>query len=264
MNILDRAISKAKRIAFAPKIEIRSVRNLVTLGSKYGGWTFLDTGSLHKCTIVSAGLGEDASFDVAFAAKYAAKVILIDPTPRAVEHFRQMQARLGQSSRVPYAAHGNQPVEAYDLSGLTRDNLVLIEKALWINKDPVRFYKPANPDHVSHSMANLSGGQSPEGAYIEVPSTTVGEIMQLNALATLPILKIDIEGVEIEVLQGMLADGITPDQILVEFDELQYPSRKTKRKVEGCHEALRRSGYVCVSRNAVNFAYVQERRCGSK
>ena len=261
MNILGRVLRKIKRIVFEPKIKIKWVPNLINLGSSYGGWTFLDSEHLQNCTIVSAGLGEDASFDILFAGRYGAKVLIVDPTPRAIDHFHQVQARFGQRSLVSYVLHGKQPLEAYELSTITNDNLVLIEKAMWINDDPVRLYKPANPAHVSLSITNFYGNYSQDAPYMEAPSITVKEIMRLYGLTTVPILKIDIEGVETEVLHGMVADGIIPDQILVEFDEIHYPSWRVKRKFERCDAMLRSNGYVCVNQHDVNFTYVQERLC---
>ena len=41
--------------------------NYITLGATNCGWTFVDDGSLFGCTIISAGLGEDGTFDVEFA-----------------------------------------------------------------------------------------------------------------------------------------------------------------------------------------------------
>ncbi|SHJ95358.1 hypothetical protein SAMN05444404_2983 [Ruegeria lacuscaerulensis ITI-1157] len=107
---------------------------LVTLGSNYGGWTFLDEGSLQGCAVVSAGLGEDASFDIEFANRYNAKVVIIDPTPRAVAHFDEMKKRFGKGAETGYVSGGSQPVEAYDLTTCSDENLKMVDRALWCRR----------------------------------------------------------------------------------------------------------------------------------
>jgi len=105
--------------------------SIIFLGSKYGGWSLVDENSLEGSTIISAGLGEDASFDVEFAARYGARVMILDPTPRASNYFKGMISRLGNPKVTEYTATGYQPFDAYELTQVNVDNFVLIEKALW-------------------------------------------------------------------------------------------------------------------------------------
>lgn len=256
MSYASRIVRKLRRVAWRPTIRITPSANLVHLGTEYGGWKFLETSDLLGATVISAGLGEDASFDVLFAAKYAARVIMIDPTPRAIAHFRAIQARMGQAAETGFVPGGAQPVAAYDLRNVKPDDLVLVEKALWTRDEPVRFYQPVNPGHVSHSIANLYN--TAEGAYIEVPSTTLPAIVSDFNLSRVALLKIDIEGVEVDVLTDMLARDIQPDQVLTEFDEIVTPSSAVKRKYEACDRMLREAGYVCVAcKGEVNFSYAK-------
>lgn len=76
--------------------------NIIHLGSAYGGWSLVNEDALKECTIISAGLSEDASFDVEFATKYNAKVIIVDPTPRAISHFNEIVNSLGNLSKLQY------------------------------------------------------------------------------------------------------------------------------------------------------------------
>jgi FkbM family methyltransferase len=258
MNLLSRIARKVRRHAYEPSIKIAPARHVVELGTEYGGWNFIENDSLNGATIISAGLGEDASFDVLFAARYRARVIIVDPTPRAVAHFRQIQSRIGRPAETSFVDGGQQPAKAYDLTTLSPDQLVLIEKALWIRNEPVRFFQPANPAHVSHSIANLFNNQTPDAPYLEVPSTTLPDIVAQFGLSKVAILKIDIEGVEVAVLDDMLQKNIHPDQILVEFDEIATPSSKVKSKYQDCDRMLRNAGYLCVFRKGgVNFTYAK-------
>jgi hypothetical protein len=73
--------------------------SLERLGTEYGGWTFIDEKKLYDSTIISAGLGEDASFDVEFAQKYNSRVIIVDPTPRAIQHFEEIKRSLDRKKQ---------------------------------------------------------------------------------------------------------------------------------------------------------------------
>ena len=99
-NFLIPILEKLYRIQFPrhPLQDLPTVDgfNYITLGATNCGWTFVDDGSLFGCTIISAGLGEDGTFDVEFASKYNAKVVIVDPTPRAKEHYDGIVSRLGK------------------------------------------------------------------------------------------------------------------------------------------------------------------------
>jgi FkbM family methyltransferase len=243
----------------AAKLEVSPAPfELTRLGTSYGGWTFVDTDALFESTIVSCGLGEDASFDVEFASRFHAKVIVVDPTPRAVLHFHEIAQRIGRKASTPYADSGKQPAEAYDLSALTSASLTLIDKALWTECKPVKLYMPENPDFVSHSLVNgRSDGPAPKD-FIEVNAVSLDALLYSFALRDLPLLKLDIEGAEIEVIKDMLAGKIFPGQILVEYDEFRNSSKDSKRRIESAHAALLGCGYRLIHFDyPSNFLYVR-------
>jgi len=111
----------------------------IHLGSDYGGWTIVDEPTLQGCVIISAGLGEDASFDVEFAARYQAKVVVVDTTPRAVRHFAGLHEQTGMRSEVKYGEGGKQDPRSYDLSEIERAQLLLVERALWKESCKIKF-----------------------------------------------------------------------------------------------------------------------------
>src|SRR5882672_10804467 len=131
-RIKNRVLSRLARRKYAPDIAIDRAPGLVRLGSSYGGWTFEPSSDLQRSTIVSCGLGEDASFDVDFASAFQARVIIVDPTPRAITHFTEMKARVGQPAVVNYVKGGKQPATAYDLRAVSANALILEPSALWI------------------------------------------------------------------------------------------------------------------------------------
>lgn len=234
--------------------------NLIRLGTDYGGWAFIDNGDLNNCVILSAGLGEDASFEAEFASKYNAKVIVVDPTPRAILHFEGIISNLGKSKTVEYDKSGTQPIEAYDLSTIRAEQLVLIQKALWNECGTIEFFAPTNPEHVSHSIVNYQHNYRNDTSCIKVAAITVESLLSSLGIdaSDISLIKLDIEGAEIEVLNQCLASGIKPRQILVEFDELYFPSDKGFNRVTDMHKSLLNNGYRLVHTDGhADFLYLK-------
>lgn len=257
-SLWNRAIHRLTRNRHAPSIKVKRCQNLIHLGTRYGGWTFENSPDLQNATIVSGGVGEDASFDVEFAAKFNAKVILIDPTPRAIRHLEEIKKRIPQPARTSYATNGQLSPDSYDLSKLSADSLILKPYALWFEVTKLKFFAPPDPSHVSHSIANFQKSGSQEAAYIEVPTTTLENILTEHGLKTVPLMKVDIEGAEIEVFKDMLEKSIYPRQLLVEFHWTRNLSDGSKKKVEETDAALRKAGYECRHFNgSTNYLYVR-------
>jgi len=202
-------------------------------------------------------LGEDASFDIEFARKFNAKVIIVDPTPRAIRHFEEIEERLGMESEGSYAEGGRQPATSYELSGVVKGQLTIEPAALWTEADTLKFFLPNNPAHVSHSLVNLHNSGAPDAAYIEVPAITYTELIAKNSLISVPLVKMDIEGAETAVIAQMMDAGHRPRQLLLEYDELLSPSAKVKSAVEECHRLLTKCGYRCFYYDGTsNFLYI--------
>lgn len=231
----------------------------IKLGSQYGGWSLINKSSLHGSTIISCGLGEDASFDVEFSNTFGARVIIVDPTPRAISHFEQIMESIGNPATQQYVSGGCQPVHSYDLSGITENRLVLERRALWHSCGTVQFFPPPNKNHVSHSISNYQQNYDHSADHILVESTTLPHLMQQYGVTDLPLLKLDIEGAEIEVLLSLMSSKIFPDQILVEYDELVLNTAESSKRINSAHQALIDSGYNMVHQDApANFLYVME------
>lgn len=253
-----------RRMINVPQHPLQSIRtkkgiNIKHFGTEYGGWAFVEEKSLYGSTIISAGLGEDASFDVEFAKKFDAKVIIVDPTPRAINHYKNLIRNLGSKKRCPYSRDGKQSVESYDLQGLTTKNFILIEKALWNKRAILKFFEPKNPQHVSHSIINYGNNYSDDTSYIVVETVPITQLIEELDLSykDIPLIKLDIEGAEIEVIEDFLDKGFVPKQILVEFDELNVPTEMAFDRVDRIHNKLVDSGYECVrSDGQADFLYI--------
>jgi hypothetical protein len=76
-------------------------------------------------------------------------------------------------------------------------------------------------------------------------------------VARLSLLKIDIEGAEYEVLRSMLRAGIFPEQLLVEFDQVNQPLTPLFWvELVRVLRALRDAGYRLVHRERANYLFV--------
>ena len=226
------------------KYEFIKKNNLVRLGSIYGGWTFENNKNLYESTIISCGLGEDASFDVEFANKYNARVIIVDPTPRSKIHYDKIIHNLGNSKKKNYNQTGNQDIGSYDLSNIKNERIVFIQKALYnIDNKKIKFFKPPDKTEVSHSINNWQNYYSKETDFIEVSTTTIQSIMKTYNIKQIPLLKIDIEGAEIEVIENILKNNIMPTQICVEFDELNRFNNYGKKRFIKIADLLQDAGY---------------------
>lgn len=240
-----------------PAPPVRKHPRLSHLGTPYGGWYFVDDESVRGGKILSAGLGEDASFDVELAQRLGCQILLVDPTPRAATHFELIQAHLGAAATSPSAYGGVQPVSSYTLTDLTKSSLTLIKKALAATDNPVRMYPPANPAHNSYSITDWERKRSKQGKFIEFPATTYSQLVDefLDGHPP-PLVKLDIEGAELEVLPDVLERP--PLQILVEFDELNLGDRAALRGWRAAHDRLTVAGFVLAHTDALNFTYVHE------
>jgi FkbM family methyltransferase len=171
------------------------------VGSAYGGWWLPFDLVEPSWVCYSAGVGEDSSFDREIAQR-GCDVLLIDPTPRALRHVAPL-----------VEAQANVSSEAC---------------ALWSEDTTVRFYPPANREHVSYSVTNRQGTDEP----IEVPARTLSDIAAARGHGTIDLLKLDIEGAEYEVLDTAPLADLGVKVLCVEFHN-DYGLKKMIETVRG-------------------------------
>jgi hypothetical protein len=78
-----------------------------------------------------------------------------------------------------------------------------------------------------------------------------------SRLATIDILKLDIEGSALEVLVSMFLEDIYPIQILLEIDEIHFPSFRSKFRAFKLFRILKKNGYIIVNQDSCDFTFVR-------
>lgn len=249
---------KLKKLAQFPRryVDYRPIKvPMIRRGTSYGGWWFSPTGDLRGGLVVCAGAGEDVSFDVALAAEYGVTVHIIDPTPRAVEHVQAVITRIGRPAEADFGPGGNQSPAAYDLSGVESSQLVFHPFALWDAEEEVNFFPPKNSEHVSHTVGNWR--QTPwTERVLTVRGRRLSTILPPQD-GQIALMKMDIEGSEIEVIADLLSMHILPHQLLVEFDQLATPSLSATVRAKKTFVLLKKHGYRLARREGLNFSFIR-------
>ena len=239
-----------------------------TYGTTYGGWWLPD--KLHlgpNSFVVSAGVGEDISFDLALQAATGCELLLLDPTPRAAAHveamkrwFREKGAFPASDSQTEASANPTSSTRAFPpatnpieyertVKGLRVEfNRIHFKPVgLWSSADSLRFYKQDNPAYVSQSL--LADMYTSD--YTVVPVDRLKAIMEGRRP---DLVKMDIEGAEIAVLETMLEDGILPRYLCVEFDYAIKGKDKEQRSA-AIVEQLQEVGYTMLHNAALNVTF---------
>jgi FkbM family methyltransferase len=185
------------------------------LGTNYGGWYVPNNLNLDKNSIVySAGVGEDISFDIKLQSRYNCFIYLIDPTLRAQKHYNEICNYYKTNN---YLFTGDIQVDYHHHISNENPNFNKIKYlylGLWDHKNKLKFYKQTNKKYVSQSLIENMFGED----YDEISVNSIKNIMEEYNHKKIDLIKLDIEGAEIKVLNNMLDDNIYPKYILVELD----------------------------------------------
>lgn len=226
------------------------------LGSSYGGWHICSSNLNKNSYALSIGAGEDISFDVELANKFGCKVHIFDPTPRAVKHFQNIKSQFGKKAKAEYLKHGCQDVNAYDLGNVNSNQISFTPKAVWIKDGFVSFFAPMNEDNVSHTITAYNSNKNQIRKSIKVSCV---DILNVN-IEDYQLLKIDIEGAELPVLRRLIRNrkfDSLPEQILVEFDELQVPKISNYIDVYLFQRELKDAGFYLMKKENLNFTFLK-------
>jgi len=208
-----------RRTAFRA-LRLQPDSNLTRLGTPYGGWMVPRIDPSWVC--YTAGVGEDASFDVALA-EIGCDVVAIDPTPRALEHIRPLLVK--------------------------HPNLRLAPYAVWTADTEIDFFPPADPTHVSYSATNRQHTSAP----IRVPARTMASIAEEFGHDRVDLLKLDIEGAEYPVLDALDLGPLGVRVLCVEYHDDQG-----FRTMLGAARSIARRGYRVSAVHRTDVTFVRD------
>ena len=169
------------------RLRIQPRQDMVKIGTLYGGWSVPSTLLSHESVCYLAGLGEDASFDLAMIERFGCAVYAFDPVPEA--------ARYGASVAQDEPRFRFWPV------------------GLWSADGALRFYDHAEPGFVSRSATNMFG----TGSYTEAEVRSVDSLMAELGHERVDLLKLSVEGSEYELVDDLLAKQLPVGVLCVEF-----------------------------------------------
>jgi len=242
-RVLRRIEAGIRKLLYSPaawlsKQVLSSQKKLSRLGTEYGGWTVVQESSLHNSWAILCGAGEDISFDLALQTVYKCNVLIADPTPQAVAHFALVSSSACSGKRV---AINNSTSEFYDLANVDFSMVHYTPVAVWTKKTTIKFWLPLERSNVSHSITNLQNTDE----YIEVAAEPLSHMLKKFAVSeeAVQLVKLDIEGAEVDVIDWMCDNSFLPKQVLVEFDEMTFPDRTTLHRVKHANNRLKNAGY---------------------
>lgn len=222
---------------------------LIRIGTEYGGWYCCRALIGPDHTAMCCGAGEDISFDVALNAHWGMRIICVDPTPRSIRHVESLLAASRDGRRMLIEAG---PL-SYEMAGFREANFTFVARAVWSSDGVLDLFAPKDPAHVSYSALNLQHTSE----MIQVRSSTVESLLADSGVTRLSLLKLDIEGAEYEVLRSVLSAGIFPEQLLVEFDQINQPLTPFFWvELVRVLRSLRDAGYRLVHRERANYVFV--------
>jgi FkbM family methyltransferase len=166
---------------------------LIAVGNYY-----LDASRLSShSTVFSIGIGEDIDFDKALIDKHLTKIHLFDPTPR--------------SERFVAAANFPPSVRFDRMAILDRDGAI----QLYIDDLENSFESTTSVSIIDRGF---------HSAGIQAPCRRISTLMKERGIECLDILKVDVEGAAIMIINDVLNNEILPTQIAAEFERPQRPS----------------------------------------
>ena len=229
---------------------------LKNFGTSYGGFSYPDNldGLNSDSIIYCIGAGEDVSHDIVIAKQLGAKVYIIDPTPRAIEHVNTVKKVFRNEIKpINSKRFGGGDKNYWKIlqdNKIDSDNIVLLSCAVDRENSSKKFYLPSNNDYVSCSL--VEGMKS--NNYITVTTKTLNTIMNEFGHTHIDLLKMDIEGSECDVVDYMFENNITPLYLAIEFDLLLKDSKRVKITIKKIQD----NGYIILHSNNREYTFYRK------
>ncbi len=193
-------------------VKINNRSKIQIIGTEYGSSAIVLDLIPAGSTVISAGVGEDISFDLELIKLKQCRIIGIDPTEKAKRYIK------------------NNPNEHF----------CFLQKALYAESNKkIKMYKNTNPSYVSESITD-SHNMVSKSEFYETEVISISEL--LEEYKDISLLKIDIEGAEYEVINSL--EELYVPQIYIEFHH--FCTDFTPYDTTRCIAHLNDMGYVVV------------------
>lgn len=212
-----------KEIRLQPSVSVDTVRD--------ADWCY-DANALDSNSVIySLGIGDTIEFDLALIKRTGAVVHAFDPTPGTYETLA--------ANKLPEKFHFHPWAVAGEDGTLSL------------------YPRVRKNGSLSEMMYTLVPDSASAGNAIHVPAMTVGSIAKKLNHTTIDLLKMDIEGAEYEVIDGILAGELRPRQMLVEFHHRHagFGPERTEEAVAALRDAGYQIFYVSDNVREVSFLY---------
>jgi FkbM family methyltransferase len=198
---------------------------LLTLGTTCQ-WTICNARLGRESRVLSAGAGNDISFEKALIHRFRCPVVLLDPSPTGA-------ATVLREAIIP-------------------EKLQFLPVGLAAGDGELAFREPIDATEGSYAAADNTGSSTRT-----FPCLSLSTVMEKMKWREIDLLKIDIEGSEYSVLQNLLEKALRIRQICVEF---HYGPQFGRSRADAVRMILGlwRAGYDLV--HHVNFDHTFMRR----
>jgi len=178
-------------------------------------WRYVADGLDQDSVVYSLGVGDSIDFDLDIIRRFGLTVHAFDPTPYAGDWVRQ-QALPGTFVFHPWAAASED--------------------------GSLRLYRRVNARGRSSAVmwtADQDAGDPDD--YIDSPAYTLQSMMEKLGHESVDLVKMDVEGAEFDILDGLAGMRVLPRQLLVEFHH-RFPGIGKQRTADSIAK-LREQGY---------------------
>ncbi|MCW4016770.1 MAG: FkbM family methyltransferase [Candidatus Bathyarchaeota archaeon] len=224
------------------------------LGTEYGGWNIPIDINLDKTShCISAGAGEDISFDCELASKFNCTIHIIDPTPRAIDHFNNLYNAVISGKRFPI---NNSKSLFYNIDERHLKQIKLYPFGIAHEDAKMKFYLPKNEEHVSCSTVNLQKTER----FFSATCYKLSSIKKKLGIENIALLKMDIEGAEYGVIRNIIEEDQLPNVLCIEFDEGHTPlDSGYADRISHSISLLKKAGMCCVYIEGCNATFIKNK-----
>lgn len=227
---------------------------VIRLGSIYGGWSIPKKFNAKDKYFLCAGAGEDISFDCELAELFQCKVITMDPTPRAFQHYSEVKQSVERGQNCFTNAGDKEYQYVINSSNFTK--IVYYPYGFSEHDGMCKFFFPQNKENVSCSISNLQNTDE----YFEAKCLNYKSILKQMNIEAFCLVKLDVEGAEYGAINSIVESGRIPDVLCVDFDEGESAlNSKAEKRARDTVEKLDTCGLKPIFIEGNNITFSSER-----